>query len=222
MGLDMYLYTVNKKAKNTKELEEMLNTFKQGPSKEKVEAYNLLMEGKAYEAAVKLNPWRAITISDYSYNKEDNQLKYRGSGISLSESVKNLEESIQGLYERLVPVVEEFLNAPDRDEAYVQIDNIHYWRKHPDLHGYFEEIFYDRGGEGEFNCKPVILTKEDIEELLENIQKQVSGEDVFRRTSGFFFGETCQEDWEDDLEFFTGLLKKIDWDKETVYYSSWW
>jgi len=39
---------------------------------------------------------------------------------------------------------------------------IAYWRKHPNLHGWFEQLYRERGGEGDFNGDELELFREDI------------------------------------------------------------
>ena len=43
----------------------------------------------------------------------------------------------------------------DCDDAF----RIHYWRKHPNLHGWIESLYYEKGGTADsFNCVNVKLT----------------------------------------------------------------
>ncbi len=42
---------------------------------------------------------------------------------------------------------------------------IHYWRKHPNLHGWMEALYCEKGGTKEFNCATVQLTADDIDAL---------------------------------------------------------
>ncbi len=103
------------------------------------------------------------------------------------------------------------------------------WRKHPNLQGYMEELWeskdrplpedseIDEGNiMGDFNCIPVSLTMEDIEEL-ESCMK----DDKLPHTSGFFFGESADWHKESDEEFII-LAKKYLLDGYEVYYDSWW
>jgi hypothetical protein len=108
-----------------------------------------------------------------------------------------------------------------QDEVYkdeVEHEEIHYWRKHPNIHGFMEELYREKGGESEFNCRPVELTQEDIDRLAESIL----GEEL-PETSGFFFGQSYgnEEEENDDLEFCKKASEAI---KEgyTVFYDSWW
>lgn len=94
---------------------------------------------------------------------------------------------------------------------------IHYWRKHPNLHGWMENLYYSKGGEREsFNCVPVELNTDDLLELREAITT-----DSLPNTAGFFFGQTDGTEREDDLEFVDTALKAIN-EGYTIYYSSWW
>ena len=37
-----------------------------------------------------------------------------------------------------------------------EANELHYWRKHPDLHGWMEELYYSKGGASDcFNCVTV-------------------------------------------------------------------
>jgi len=108
-----------------------------------------------------------------------------------------------------------------QDEVYgdeVERKEIHYWRKHPNLHGFMEELYREKGGELDFNCRPVELTQEDIDRLAQSI---LDGE--LPETSGFFFGQSYgnEEEENDDLEFCKQASEAI---KEgyTVFYDSWW
>ena len=114
------------------------------------------------------------------------------------------------------------LNSPVDFQAQVQgadTEELHNWRKHPNLHGWMESLYRQKGGQGQdFNCNPVELTQEDIDRLAISI---LEGE--LPSTSGFFFGESTgnQEEESDDLEFCKKASEAI---KEgyAVYYDSWW
>jgi hypothetical protein len=92
-----------------------------------------------------------------------------------------------------------------------------YWRKHPNLQGFMEALYYDKGGEGEFNCVDVELTLEDLDALEESLDNQELPE-----TQGFFFGEDSSEHYaEQDRDFIVSARAAID-KGYTVVYSSWW
>ena len=90
-------------------------------------------------------------------------------------------------------------------------------RKHPNLQGYMEKLWRERGGEGEFNCVSVELTEQDIYALRSAIQ----GKDL-PETQGFFYGGDSDYYYlEDDLLFCSKALELIKEGKK-IYYSSWW
>ena len=118
------------------------------------------------------------------------------------------------------------------------------WRKHNRLHGWMEELWKDKGkpyegnlddldssGMGEFNCIPVEITLEDLDQLEADINEKVLPE-----TGGFFFGDDSF-DWTDDdgnkpkegdyyykktdLQFIEDARKAINNGKK-VFYNSWW
>ena len=94
---------------------------------------------------------------------------------------------------------------------------LHYWRKHPNLHGWMEALYFEKGGKAEtFNCVPVLLTLDDLARLEADI---LAGD--LPSTAGFFFGESDGSETEDDLTFVTNARKAIS-TGFTVYYDSWW
>lgn len=109
-----------------------------------------------------------------------------------------------------------------RPEAPVDFDakdavELHYWRKHPNLHGWMESLYRDKGGADEsFNCVNLELTREEIEWLEADIR---SGK--LPPTSGFFFGASDGSETEDDLTFIAKAREAISAGL-TVCYSSWW
>ena len=91
------------------------------------------------------------------------------------------------------------------------------WRKHPNLQGYMESLWRNRGNQGEFNCVEVELSKEDILELNSVIIKQDLPE-----TTGCFYGGNADEYYKKaDLKFISEALKHIN-EGSKIYYSSWW
>ena len=93
------------------------------------------------------------------------------------------------------------------------------WRKHPNLHGWMENLWNERGNEGQFNTVELRLSKEDIKRLRKDITEGTLTEED---TTGCFFGGNSDEYYkEQDLEFCEWALKEIDDGKE-VFYDSWW
>ncbi len=95
--------------------------------------------------------------------------------------------------------------------------NFHYWRKHPNLHGWMERLYRQKGGKNaSFNCTGVVLTSEDLDALEADVN---AGK--LPHTEGFFFGETDGSEKEDDLLFIRKARGDIAGGM-TVYYTSWW
>lgn len=97
------------------------------------------------------------------------------------------------------------------------VETIHRWRKHPNLHGWMEQLYIEKGGsEQVFNCACVELTLEDLDRL-----EQVIRDNSLPQTEGFFFGETDGSEVDDDLAFVAKARAAIA-DGKQVFYDSWW
>jgi hypothetical protein len=98
---------------------------------------------------------------------------------------------------------------------------IAYWRKHPNLHGWMEQLWKSRnGGNGNsatFNGIELELTWEDLEVLeLDIIAGTLPG------TSGFFFGNDADEHYkEQDLKFVRDARAELFCGLKVFYNSSW-
>lgn len=98
-------------------------------------------------------------------------------------------------------------------------DELCYWSKHPNLHGWMEKLYRDKGGtDSEFNCSNVELTEADLHDL-----ETAINEDGLPYTRGFFFGESAGDDDEKafDLNFIADARKARE-DGFRIYYTSWW
>lgn len=94
---------------------------------------------------------------------------------------------------------------------------LHYWRKHPNLHGWMAGRYYERGGsDDDFNVNTVELTSADIDALERAIL-----DDTLPQTTGFFFGETTGEERDDDLEFIRKAREELGRGRTIAYYA-WW
>ena len=97
------------------------------------------------------------------------------------------------------------------------MEELHYWRKHPNLHGWMERLYYDKGGKSiEFNCVPLKLDEDDIQFLKAAIVKN-----RLPRTEGFFFGASDGSEQEDDLQFIAKARAALACGKTIFYFSSW-
>ena len=98
---------------------------------------------------------------------------------------------------------------------------IAYWRKHPNLHGWMEQLWKSRnGGKGDhanFNGIELEITWEDLEILELDI---MSG--TLPSTSGFFFGNEADEHYkEQDLKFVRDARAELFCGLKVFYNSSW-
>ena len=96
--------------------------------------------------------------------------------------------------------------------------NIAEWRKHPNLHGWMEQLWRERTDSREdFNCQEVELTLKDLKALEVAIMMGQLPE-----TTGFFYGTSSDSYYKStDLAFIDesrALLKK----GKKVFYNSWW
>ena len=94
---------------------------------------------------------------------------------------------------------------------------IAYWRKHPNLHGWMEQLWESKGNEGDFNGDELELTWQDLDELEQAVTHgQLPG------TSGFFFGRNADEEYrESDLEFIKNARAELFLGLKVFYNSSW-
>ena len=91
------------------------------------------------------------------------------------------------------------------------------WRKHPNLQGWMEELYHEKGGSEEFNCVDLELTLGDLDALEESLD-----ESALPETTGFFFGTDSSDYYaEADREFIVQARAAIK-QGYTVVYSSWW
>ena len=100
---------------------------------------------------------------------------------------------------------------------------IAYWRKHPNLHGWMEQLWRSKGcpmaadEDSMFNGVELELTWEDID-MLENDINQ----GALPGTSGFFFGDPADDYYrEDDLKFIKEARAQLFLGLKVFYNSSW-
>jgi hypothetical protein len=94
---------------------------------------------------------------------------------------------------------------------------IAYWRKHPNLHGWMQQLWESRGNRGDFNGDELELTWEDLEILeLDIIAGTLPG------TNGFFFGNDADDHYrEQDLKFVRDAKAELFCGLKVFYNSSW-
>ena len=98
-----------------------------------------------------------------------------------------------------------------------------YWRKHPNLHGWMERLWEEKGRPDAesptetFNGIEVELTWDDIAQLEEDILH-----DNLPGTTGFFFGDDSDEYYKaQDLEFVKQAKADLFLGLKVYYNSSW-
>ena len=101
------------------------------------------------------------------------------------------------------------------------------WRKHPNLQGWMENLWNEKGRpgsdseafDGSFNCIDLELTREDLDRLeIDLVNQSVAS----LKTVGFFFGEDSDDYYyEQDLAFVLEAKQEILLGNK-VYYTSWW
>jgi hypothetical protein len=92
-----------------------------------------------------------------------------------------------------------------------------YWRKHPNLHGWFHKEWLDQGNTGDFNGDELEIDWDMLERLEYAIVNR-----AFPRTSGFFFGEGADDYYRaQDLEFVKQARAELFLGLKVFYNSSW-
>ena len=101
-------------------------------------------------------------------------------------------------------------------------EEIMYWRKHNRLQGWMADLYQEKTGEVDMNCRDLRLEEKDIDNLEQAIKDRKLPE-----TEGFFYGDDSYEEHyekfllKDDLEFVKLARKAIEDGKEVIY-TCWW
>ena len=115
--------------------------------------------------------------------------------------------------------IDELTIRSQKDGREEELEELHYWRKHHDLHGWMQKLYRNKGGTAEsFNCVPVRLNACDLDALqFDLLNNQLP------QTEGFFFGDNPPdlESLSEDLKFIQKARDAIT-DGDYVYYESWW
>ncbi len=108
-------------------------------------------------------------------------------------------------------------NEVDFEPNVDDLELVHQWRKHPNLHGWMEALYRSKGGKEDcFNCVNVALSSEDLDELEHYIKSNELPE-----TYGFFFGSSDGSERGDDLQFLKAARAALS-DGKCIFYRSWW
>ena len=135
---------------------------------------------------------------------------------SMSNSTYNVHthESTTELFDFEMYVTEN----PTASIPYQLSKELVYWRKHPDLHGWMKNLFFEKGGqtESDFNHDVVWLTIRDVINLKDAVEN-----DKLPKTSGFFFGDSDGRIKETDLGKADLMLDALSKGTLIYYISSW-
>ena len=110
-------------------------------------------------------------------------------------------------------------DAKQVDSKDTPSENIAEWRKHPNLHGWMEQLWREKTGnkDDDFNCQEVELTEKDLDDLFEAVVLN-----RLPKTQGFFYGSDADSYYKGtDKAFISDALKAIAKGKK-VFYNSWW
>lgn len=93
-------------------------------------------------------------------------------------------------------------------------NEIGYWRKHPNLHGYIVQNFAD----GVDECQSIPLSIDDVRNIIIAVE-----DNDLPDTTGFFFGVSQPEDMVPTLKIFREALDKMENDStyRVTYQASW-
>ena len=92
-----------------------------------------------------------------------------------------------------------------------------YWRKHPNLHGWFQQEWENQGNSGSFNGDELEITWDMLDRLESDVR-----EGRLPATQGFFFGDNSDAHYRDqDLEFIRNARAEIFSGLKVFYNSSW-
>jgi hypothetical protein len=164
----------------------------------------------------------SLTIEDYS--KVTNELPWDKKDYNAWAGLKGICPDIEGV-EELNSEVHESGNYT----KYLSLTKeIGYWRKANAIHNWFVENCQD----GIDECQLSEVSREDLEDLLENcykvVNKKSNPEETLPPTGGFFFGNTdvshpyYMDYIKSTISILEKAIAKTDWEKEIVFYRASW
>jgi len=116
-------------------------------------------------------------------------------------------------------------NRKEVDFKTKEEEEIHYWRKHPNLEAFMSDLYFNKGGEGieyfdghkSFNCCKVELKEQDIDTLQELIIS-----DKLPEGGGFFHGNNADDIYKEETLEALKYAKNAIEEGDRIYYTSWW
>lgn len=107
--------------------------------------------------------------------------------------------------------------ASEVDFCVKQLEELHYWRKHPNLHGWMEQLYRTKGGRyTTFNCTNLAIDEHDLDALERTVRN-----DTLPHTTGFMFGESDGSEKEGDLAFIA-IARAAITAGQRIFYRPWW
>ena len=91
------------------------------------------------------------------------------------------------------------------------------WRKHPDLHGWMERLYRQRGGKGHFNCRAMRLHIDDIDAL----DRDLNAGSMPPPSPGYYMGKSDAQDLQQTRDFIANARTVIN-GGHAVFYDSYW
>lgn len=126
--------------------------------------------------------------------------------------------------------LDQYAYAAAKADSWDNSRQIAYWRKHPNLQGWMEQLWMiknpghdfnqqDNSWGSDFNGVELELTWDDLNQLEQDIQ---SGKMASLETTGFFFGQASDDYYkEQDLEFVRKAKAELFVGLKVFYNSSW-
>ena len=112
--------------------------------------------------------------------------------------------------------------VPDYSQGTLWGEEIFYWRKNIDLHGWFERLYKEKGGAVDEFYGPVELTADDIENLWRVVYSNGLPEYQTTNDSGRYPDGQPGHHWrEHDLRFIKKARKQLEKGYKLFYDSSW-
>jgi predicted nuclease of predicted toxin-antitoxin system len=131
-------------------------------------------------------------------------------------AVNNKQEEIVMGLDSYAYIIEKSLVTSDVDFQVDQdaLQQLHYWRKHHDLHGWMERLYIAKGGQNpQFNLSGLSLNSADLDAL----EKAVNVGDP-PEAKGFRFGHSRRSELDEFIRQAREALK----DGLAVIYVAWW
>lgn len=101
-----------------------------------------------------------------------------------------------------------------------------YWRKHPNLQGWMEQLWIEKGKPNSYDGNPDMFNGVELElswEDIDRLEKDINQGNVAElNTRGFFFGDPSDDHYKDkDLQFCIDAKAELFLGRKVFYNSSW-